>query len=170
MRLRNAILPSLLLSLSACAQVNLGKEQTKWFMTTSMTPDVTALGAKKPGAVSDVRPAVRYVFEKTPQCRLEPKALNAFAHTSFGQWLLVKTSPCYITHEGQVIQVDMDSGKVVRIEQFDKAPVFVGNRVWVGSDGVEKMPDDVPRQVVPATTQDCVAPQAAQSCDDKKLP
>lgn len=96
-----------------------------------MTPDAQVYGSKKPGIVSQADPAVRYVFLKTPECRVEPKALNAFAHLSFGQWILLKNSPCYETHEGQSLQVEMDSGRVVRIEQFDQPALAVGQRVWV---------------------------------------
>jgi hypothetical protein len=129
------------LALSGCAQPPRQSSAVQWFGLTSMTVDPQDLGARKPGTVADVRPAVRYVFQKTPQCRLEPKALNALAHLDFGQWILRKTSPCYVTHTGQVLTVDLDSGKVVRIEQFDQPRVLTGERVWVGgpSGFVEKI-------------------------------
>lgn len=121
------------LALSGCAQPpRQTSSAAQWFASTSMTVDAQALGARKPGTVADIRPAVRYVFQKTPQCRLEPKALNALAHLDVGQWILRKTSPCYVTHTGQVLTIDLDSGKVVRIEQFDQPEIVTGDRVWVG--------------------------------------
>lgn len=125
-------------ALSGCAQPTaLNAVPTmQWWQSTSMTPDAQVYGSKKPGIVSQTHTAVRYVFLKTPECRVEPKALNAFAHLSIGQWILRKTSPCYETHEGQLLQVNMDSGRVVRIEQFDQPALAVGQRVWVQGDRV----------------------------------
>ena len=124
------------LALGGCAQPVRLTEQPQWLMSTSMTADAAALGARKAGTVAQVEPAVRYIFEKTPGCRLEPKSLNAFAHLRVGQWILRKTSKCYQTHPGQTLTVDLDSGQVVRIEQFDRSPLYVGDRVWVDARGV----------------------------------
>lgn len=119
-------------TLTGCAQPPARPPQPQWFVSTSMMVDATALGARRPGTIAWVRPAVRYVFRKTSRCRVEPKALNALAHLTLGQWILRKTSDCYVTHPGQLIEIDLDSGKVIRVEQFDRPSVFTGDRVWVG--------------------------------------
>lgn len=128
------------MSLDACSTAP-RSGPVQWWQNTGMQKDAHDDQTMRPGTVAQVEPVVRYVFKKTPACGLEPKALNAFAQLSPGRWILRKTSSCYITYPGQVIEVDLDSGKVVRKTQYGKPQIGVGDRVWVVGDGVTRIPD-----------------------------